>query len=203
MAPHARATSAEPSVDPLSTTIGVHPRGMPASTPGIARASSRTGRITSPIEACTACGAVVDDEGQHRADQPDRRVGSVSVSCRSPSLRRVRTWTAPLHRRRRLCGAAAGGRWCSGWRSSSARASSSSTSCTRARICGSRSHPSMHRSTGARTGGCSYRLPSARSSSPERATSRPGRAGGCWSSAAPWSPLRGPSRSPSSTARRG
>ena len=43
----ARATSAEPSVDPLSTTIAFHPAGIDASTAGMAGASSSTGRTTS------------------------------------------------------------------------------------------------------------------------------------------------------------
>ena len=46
-APKRAASSREPSVDPLSTTIGSYPAGNEASTPGSAARSSRTGSITS------------------------------------------------------------------------------------------------------------------------------------------------------------
>ena len=48
-APSARAIAPEPSVEPLSTTIGVHSGGRPASTSGSARASSSTGSTTSNV----------------------------------------------------------------------------------------------------------------------------------------------------------
>ena len=48
-APHDPATSDDRSREPLSTTSGTKPGGMAASTPGIACASSRAGRITSII----------------------------------------------------------------------------------------------------------------------------------------------------------
>ena len=46
-APMARAIPAEPSVDPLSTTMARNPAGKRESTQGSASASSRTGRTTS------------------------------------------------------------------------------------------------------------------------------------------------------------
>ena len=46
-APCARAIAADPSREPLSTTIGRYAGGMRVSTHGRARASSSTGRITS------------------------------------------------------------------------------------------------------------------------------------------------------------
>ena len=46
-APSPRASSAEPSVDPLSTTIGRYPTGIRGSTQAMASTSSSTGRTTS------------------------------------------------------------------------------------------------------------------------------------------------------------
>ena len=45
-APSAAASSPEPSVEPLSTTIGWYPAGMRSSTHGSAARSFRTGRMT-------------------------------------------------------------------------------------------------------------------------------------------------------------
>ncbi|CAM5347896.1 hypothetical protein SMICM304S_06748 [Streptomyces microflavus] len=47
LAPRERAISADPSVEPLSTTIARQPSGIRSSTQGRAPASSRQGRTTS------------------------------------------------------------------------------------------------------------------------------------------------------------
>src|SRR5262249_27411792 len=75
VAPRRRASVAEPSVEPLSTTIGRHPGGSAASTPGMAAASSRTGKITSPPIA-------VSTRSEPIADEPER--GSAPYESREP-----------------------------------------------------------------------------------------------------------------------
>ena len=92
-APSRRAMSAEPSLEPLSTTSGWKPPGKRSSTHGSAAASSSTGRITSTIAA------------EHKGGPPNfplrnekpRRVGGRA----HPGYRRSR-----VHRQPR-CGRAA------------------------------------------------------------------------------------------------
>jgi hypothetical protein len=52
-APSDRAIRAEPSVDPLSTTIARHPSGILPSTQGRASASSKQGNTTSTFMGIT------------------------------------------------------------------------------------------------------------------------------------------------------
>ena len=48
-APSRAAISSDPSLDPLSTTMGRYPDGRALSTTGMAAASSSTGRMTSMV----------------------------------------------------------------------------------------------------------------------------------------------------------
>src|SRR5882757_1690061 len=107
-APSSAATCAEPSVEPLSTTIARHPRGIRASTHGRAAASSRQGRTTSatttgglsgPTASATVPnavpGSVAVGDGLVTLFTLRRRVGHIGRSILTKHVRQARTGPGP------------------------------------------------------------------------------------------------------------
>ena len=87
-APCRRATAAESSVGPLSTTIGVHPRGMTRARREWPRPRRAPAGSTLRIVPCT-------DATRPRADEPDRPVSSVHVGGSHRWAAARRSATAP------------------------------------------------------------------------------------------------------------